>query len=173
MAISFYEASVANYLQTLGAATGVLAKGAAYCQEKGIDPQSIVDARFAPDMLPFSFQIYSIVHHSQGALEGIKSGVFRPPGPRDPHSYEQLQALVASTLESLKALTPDEVNALENNDLVFELGKMKMPFTAKGFLFSFSLPNFYFHSTTTYAMLRSKGVPLGKRDFMGAMRLKT
>jgi hypothetical protein len=173
MSISFYEASVANYVQTLGAATGVLSKGLAHCKDKGIDPQSIVETRLAPDMLPFSFQIFSIVHHSLGALDGIKAGVFKPPPPRDPHSYEQLQALVASTLDQLKALTPDAVNTLEGNDLVFELGKMQMPFTAKGFLFSFSLPNFYFHAATTYDILRSKGVPLGKRDFMGQMRLKT
>ncbi|MBL6853641.1 MAG: DUF1993 domain-containing protein [Alphaproteobacteria bacterium] len=173
MAISFYEASVANYLQTLGAMTGVLAKGAAHCQEKGIDPQKVVDTRLAPDMLPFSFQIFSVVHHSQGALEGIKSGTFRPPGARDPHSYAQLQALVAETLAALKDKTPADVNALEGKDLVFEIGKMQMPFTATGFLFSFSLPNFYFHATTAYDILRSNGVPLGKRDFMGAMRMKT
>ncbi len=173
MAISFYDASVATYTQTLGAVTGVLAKGAAHFKEQGIDPQSIVDTRLAPDMLPFSFQIFSVVHHSLGALEGMKAGVFRPPPARDPHSYDQLQALVADTLATVKAMTPDEVNALEGNDLVFELGKMKMPFTATGFLFSFSLPNFYFHAATTYDILRSKGVPLGKRDFMGQLRMKT
>ena len=173
MAISFYEASVASYLQTLGAMTGVLAKGAAHFQEKGIDPQTIVDTRLAPDMLPFWFQIFSVVHHSHGALEGIKSGTFRPPGARDPHSYAQLQALVGETLDAMKARTPEEVNALEGNDLVFEIGKMKMPFTATGFLFSFSLPNFYFHAATAYDILRANGVPLGKRDFMGQMRMKT
>jgi hypothetical protein len=173
MAISFYEASVANYLQTLGAMTGVLAKGAAHFQEKGIDPQTIVETRLAPDMLPFSFQIFSVVHHSQGALDGIRSGTFRPPGARDPHSYAQLQALVADTLSALKDKTPADVDALESNDLVFEIGKMKMPFTATGFLFSFSLPNFYFHAATAYDILRANGVPLGKRDFMGAMRMKT
>ncbi len=172
MAVTFYEASVANYLQTLGAVTGFLGKGLSHCSEKGIDPESIVGTCLAPDMLPFSFQIHSVVHHSRGALEGMKSGVFRPPGAKPPHTYAQLQATVAETHEALKALTPDEVNALEKNDLVFELGKMKMPFTATGFLFSFSLPNFYFHATTAYDILRSKGVPLGKRDFMGAMRLK-
>ena len=172
VAITFYEASVANYLQTLGAVTGILGKGLAHCHEQGIDPQGIVDTRLAPDMLPFSFQIHSVVHHSRNALEGMRTGVFRPPGPKEPHSYEQLQALVAESVDGLKALTPDEVNALEANDVVFEIGKMKMPFTATGCLFSFSWPNFYFHSATAYDILRSKGVSLGKRDFMGALRLK-
>lgn len=173
MAISFYDASVGTYLQIIAGLTGVLEKGAAYCKEKGVNPETIVDTRFAPDMLPFSFQIHSVVHHSLGALDGIKSGVFRPPGEKPPHSYAQLQALVGETQASLKKLTPAEVNALENNDVVFEFRNMKMPFTATGFLFSFSFPNFFFHATTAYDILRSKGVPIGKRDFMGTPRMKT
>ncbi len=172
MAITFYEASVANYLQTIGAVSGFLGKGLGYCQENGIDPQSIVETRLAGDMLPFAFQLHSVMHHSVGAIAGMKSGVFKPPAQLPTQSYEQWQAAIAEATESLKKLTADEVNALEGNDLVFELGKMKMPFTASGFLFSFSLPNFYFHAATAYDILRSKGAPLGKRDFMGAMRLK-
>jgi uncharacterized protein len=173
MTISFYDVSVANYLQILGAMTGVLNKGLGHCREKGIEPETIVETRLAPDMLPFSFQIHSVVHHSLGAIEGIKSGVFRPPGEKPPHTYAQLQALVAETHATLQKLQPAEVDALQANDVVFEMRGMKMPFTAVGFLLSFSLPNFYFHSTTAYDILRSKGAPLGKRDFMGALRMKS
>jgi hypothetical protein len=173
MTISFHEASVGTYLQILNGASGVLEKGLNYFSENGIDPQSIVDARVASDMLPFSFQVHAISHHSLGALEGMKSGVFKPPGPKEPHSYEQLQATVTNTIAALKALSRDEVNALEGKDVVFEMRGMKMPFTTNGFLFSFSLPNFYFHATTAYDILRSKGAPLGKRDFMGSMRMKS
>ena len=70
-------------------------------------------------------------------------------------------------------LTAGEVNGLEGRDVVFAFRDFKMPFVAENFLMSFSLPNFYFHSTTAYDILRHKGVPLGKRDFMGALRLKT
>jgi hypothetical protein len=173
MAITFYEASVANYLQTLNALSGVLAKGASHCQEKGIDPESIVETKLAPDMLPFAFQVQSVVHHSKNALEAMKNGVFTPPPPSPPRSYAEWQGEVAGAIEALKKLTTDEVNALEKNDVVFEFRSMKMPFTAPGFLFSFSLPNFYFHATTAYDILRSKGAPLGKRDYMGALRMKT
>ena len=172
MAISFYDASVANYVQTLTAMTGVLDKGLGHCRESSIDPEAIVETRLAPDMLPFSFQIHSVAHHSLGAIEGIRSGVFRPPGPKEPHTYAQLQGVVADTLAALKKLTPAEVNGLESNDVVFEMRGMQMPFTAVGFLQSFSLPNFYFHATTAYDILRSKGAKLGKRDFMGALRMK-
>ena len=173
MSITFYEASVGTYLQVVGAATGVLDKGLKHFRENNTDPDTFVDERLAPDMLPFSFQVHSITHHSLGAIEGIKSGVFRPPGEKPRHSYAQLQERLAGTLESLKTLTPAEVNALEGNDIFFEIRGMKLPFTASGFLFSFSLPNFFFHATTAYDILRSKGVPLGKRDFMGALRMKT
>jgi uncharacterized protein len=173
MAISFYDASVATYLQILGAMTGVLDKGLTHCQASNIDPETIVEARLAPDMLPFSFQIHSVVHHSLGAIEGIKSGTFRPPGEKPPHNYAQLQALIADTHATLKNLSSDEVNTLESRDVVFEIRGMKMPFTASGFLLSFSLPNFYFHATTAYDILRAKGASLGKRVFMGPPRMKT
>jgi len=172
MAISFYDASVASYVQILGALAGVLDKGLTHCGAKGIDPETIVEARMTPDMLPFSFQIHSVVHHSLGAIEGIKRGVFVPPGEKPPHSYVELKSLVADTLDKLKKFTPAEINALESNDVVFEIRGMKMPFTASGFLLSFSLPNFYFHATTAYDILRSKGAPIGKRDFMGMPRMK-
>ncbi len=73
----------------------------------------------------------------------------------------------------MKSYTPDEVNALEGNSVIFNLGDRQMPFTGEGFLLTFSLPNFHFHATTAYDILRSKGVPLGKRDYMGRIRLKT
>lgn len=172
MAISFYDASVASYLQIVGAMTGVLEKGLKHFRETNVDPESIVGTRLTPDMLPFSFQIHSIRHHSLNAIKAMKEGVFRPPGEIAPHSYAQLQGVLADTLTALKALTPQEVNTLEANDVVFEIRGMKMPFTAPGFLLSFSLPNFYFHATTAYDILRSKGAPLGKRDFMGTPRMK-
>jgi hypothetical protein len=173
MAISFYDASVANYLQILGALTGVLDKGLAHFKESDIDLSTIVESRLAPDMLPFRFQIHSVVHHSKNAIEGIRSGVFRPPGELPAHDYGALQALVAETTAHLKGLSETDVNALEGNDVVFEIRGMKMPFTAKGFLLSFSLPNFFFHAATAYDILRSKGVKIGKRDFMGALRMKS
>ncbi len=173
MAISFYDTSVANYLQTVGAMRGVLEKGLKHFTEKGIDPESVVDARLAPDMLPFSFQIHSVAHHSLGALDGMKKGVFLPPGEKPKHSYADLQRVIADTHTALGKLDKGEVDAIEKNDVVFEIRGMKMPFTATGFLLSFSLPNFYFHASTAYDILRHNGVPLGKRDFMGPMRMKS
>jgi hypothetical protein len=123
-------------------------------------------------MFPFSFQLLSVVHHSINAIEGARAGVFGPPGPQE-LDYAGLEALVADALARLKALSPDEVNALEGKDVVFRIGQGQIPFTAEGFLMSFSLPNLHFHAATAYDILRQKGAPLGKRDYLGAMKLKT
>jgi uncharacterized protein len=172
MATSLYDLSVASYLQTVGGVAGFLERGLDHCRENDIDPNTIVESRLFADMLPFRFQIWSVRHHSIGAIEGVTKGVFTPPPELPPLDYAGLQKVVADTRAALEKLTRTEVNALEGKDVVFQFRDFKMPFTAEGFLLSFSMPNFYFHATTAYDILRSKGVPLGKRDFMGSLRLK-
>ncbi|ETR76218.1 hypothetical protein X566_16755 [Afipia sp. P52-10] len=172
MAFSLYDASVANYLQTLGAVSVVLDRGLTYFRENNVDPEQIVETRLAPDMLPFRFQIISVAHHSRGAIEAAKNGVFTPP-TMNQLDYAGLQALVTDTEKELSNLSRDAVNALEGRDMVFKMGDRTLPFTAENFLMSFSLPNFYFHAATTYDILRLKGVPLGKRYYMGRLRMKS
>ncbi|TRZ57875.1 MAG: DUF1993 domain-containing protein, partial [Rhodocyclaceae bacterium] len=158
MAISLYDGSVVSYLQTLGAVSGFLERGLLHCRENGIDPEEIVETRVYADMLPFRFQIQSVVHHSVGAIEGISSGVFRPPSDLPAHNYSALQSLVADAREGLKKLSAEEINAREGAEVIFEFRDLKLPFTAEGFVLSFSLPNLHFHATTAYDILRSKGV---------------
>ena len=171
MAISLYDVSVTNFLQTLGGVAHFLERGLAHCQDNGIDPESVVETRLYDDMLPFRFQVISVAHHSRGAIEGAKAGEFRPPGMQ-PLNYAGLQGLVAEARDALKAVTPDEINALEGKDVIFHLGERQMPFTAENFLMSFSTPNLHFHAATAYDILRMKGAPLGKRDYMGPLRMK-
>jgi len=172
MAFSLYDATVANYLQILGAVGGFLDKSLTYFREKGIDPAEIVEARLTPDMLPLRFQIVSVAHHSRSAMEAAKNGVFSPPSGKMDLDYAGLQALVTEARNELSGLTPEDVNALVGRDVTFKVGDRVLPFTAEGFLMSFSLPNFFFHATTAYDILRHKGAPLGKRDFIGKMKLK-
>jgi hypothetical protein len=167
---SLYDLSVGSYTQIVAAANGVLAKGADYCNENGIALQDVVDSRLYPDMATFHFQVVCITHHSLGALNGIKAGEFTPPDYPD-CGYAELQALTQATLETLEGMSADEVNGLAGQSLIFKLGGNEIPFTAENFVLSFSLPNFYFHATTAYDILRSKGVPLGKRDFIGALKM--
>ncbi len=172
MATSLYDLSVTCFLQTLSGVAAVLDRGLAHCTDNGVDPAEIVDTRLFADMLPFRFQVQSVAHHSLGAIEGVKQGLFSPGTNLPPHSYADLQKLVADTRAALQQLSPDDINALEGKDVAFQFRDFKMPFTAEGFLLSFSLPNLHFHATTAYDILRSKGVPLGKRDYMGPLRLK-
>jgi hypothetical protein len=172
MAISLYDVSVPSYLQTLGAVSGFLDRGLSHCRDNDIDPEELVETRLFPDMQPFRFQIQSVVFHSIGAIEAIRLGVLRLPTDRPLHNYEELAAMIIETREALQKLTPSDINDREGADVIFEVRDTKRVFTTDGFLMSFSLPNFYFHATTAYDILRSKGVPLGKRNFMGTLRLK-
>lgn len=172
MAISLYDATVAGYLQTLGAVAGFLERGEAHCAETGASPDDLVSIRLFPDMLPLSFQIWSVEHHSLGAIEGCRTGVFEPPRAMPDLKYAGLREIIAKTREALSAITPADVEALEGRDMVFAIGDRKLPFTAEGFLLSFSIPNFHFHATTAYDILRAQGVKLGKRYYLGQMRMK-
>jgi hypothetical protein len=158
-------------LQTLTAVSGVLDKGLAFCKTNGIDPAEIVEHRIAPDMLPLRFQVLSVAHHSQGAVQGVAQGQFRPPEKDSQEDYTALQKRIADAWEALNKVSADAFNARENEIVEFHSSQNVMPFTVPDFLASFSLPNFYFHASTTYAILRGKGVPLGKRDYLGALRL--
>jgi hypothetical protein len=173
MAISLYDVSVPNYLQVLGSMSGVLEKGARYAAENGIDLAGIVETRLRPDMLPFRFQVVSVWHHSLGAIRGIQQGVFSPPPSLPDLDYAALQGLVKEAAAELQKVSREEINALEGKDMKFKMGSFELPFTTENFILSFSLPNFYFHATTTYDMLRMKGVPLGKMDFLGQMRVRS
>jgi uncharacterized protein len=167
MAFSLYDATVANYVQILGAVGAFLEKSLTHFRDKGIDPAEIVETRLTSDMLPFRFQIVSVVHHSRGAMEAAKNGVFAPSSGKTDLDYAALQALVTEARNELSTLTPEAVNALVGRDVTFKLGDRALPFTTEGFLMSFSLPNFFFHAVTAYDILRHKGAPLGKRDFHG------
>ena len=98
--------------------------------------------------------------------------MFLPPSGKPDLDYAGLQALVAEARHELSALTPESVDELIGRDVIFKFGERALPFTAEGFLMSFSLPNFFFHATTAYDILRHNGAPLGKRDFMGRLKLK-
>lgn len=170
MATSLHDATAKTYIQILSSVQGVLQKGREHCESSAIDLDELVNFQLAPDMLPFRFQVVSVAHHSLGALKGVEAGVFGPPRPAD-EDYEALEGLVANALEGVKGYSEDAVNAFEDNDMIFKMGSMEMPFKAQDFLLTFSLPNFYFHATTTYDMIRIKGANIGKRDFLGQMRL--
>jgi len=171
MPISLYDLSVGTYLQMVGATAGFLDKGAGYCADNKIAPGDVVATRLYPDMANFHFQVVCVAHHSIGAIRGIESGEFGPPTDYPDTDYAGLQQLISSTLDELNALEADSINALSGGNVTFKLGDNQIPFTNENFIQTFSLPNLYFHATTAYDILRMQGVPLGKRDFLGAMKI--
>ena len=172
MGFSLYNATVPSYQQTLGAVAGLLVIAEAFCAERQLAAADLIEARLAEDMLPFAYQVKSTAVHSLGAIEGVRRGVFAPDMTPPPQSFAALKARVAETLAALAAIEPAEVEGFMGRDMRFEFREHRLEFTAENFLLSFSLPNFYFHAATAYDILRWKGARLGKRDFMGRLRLK-
>ena len=171
MALSLHDVTVTNFLQILNAVDGFLAKGRTHFEENGVDLQEVVDTRIHPDMNAFQFQVVSVAHHSMGAVKGAVAGEFAPPAGYGEPDYAGLQTLVKTSIESLNGFDAETVDALQGNKMVFKLGGNELPFTVENFLMSFSIPNLNFHATTAYDILRMKGVPVGKRDYLGAIRV--
>jgi hypothetical protein len=172
MAISLYELSVPTFLQTARAVAGFLDRTAAHCVNTGADPNSFVSMRLFEDMAPFHFQIEAAWHHAVWGFEAMRTGVFAPPALVGPAPFAELQAMMVRAEAALIALTPDEVNGWEGKDLDLQIGPRTLAFTSETLILSFSLPNFHFHAVTAYDILRSHGVPLGKRDYEGQLRTR-
>ena len=103
-------------------------------------------------------------------MEAVRTGVFDPPGLRGRVPFADLQAMARETEAALAALTPAEVDGWAGRDLDLQIGPRRLAFTSESYILSFALPNFHFHATTAYAILRTNGVPIGKRDYEGRLR---
>lgn len=172
MTFSLYDATIPSNLQILRAIDALLDKAEAFCGEQGIAPAALIDARLAPDMLPFGFQVKSCAEHSVGAIEAVREGSYSPDTKPWPTDFAGLHAKLRGAVAELEAIDRAEFDALADAHTEFRLGESAMPFTGANFLLSFAQPNFYFHATTAYAILRMKGVKIGKRDFVGMPRIK-
>jgi uncharacterized protein len=173
MAPSLYELSVPTFLQTVKAIGSFLDLAVRHCAATRTDPDDFVHARLFDDMAPFHFQIEAAWHHAVWGLEAVKTGVFAPPALVGPVPFGDLQAMIGKAETALDALTPDEVNRWAGKDLDLQIGPRRLAFTSETLILSFSLPNFYFHAVTAYDILRTRGVPLGKRDYEGRLRTRT
>ncbi|WP_439106095.1 DUF1993 domain-containing protein [Congregibacter sp.] len=171
MTVSLYELTVESYLQTLGGAKGVLERGAEFAASNDTNPDDFVNLRMRDDMAPLSFQVISIWHHSLGAVNGMREGLFQPPPLKPGLDYAGLQGLVDEALAGVGEVSREEMEQLADKPMVFRIGEREVPFTMSNFAMSFSLPNFYFHATTMYDLLRMQGVPLGKMAYLGPLRV--
>jgi uncharacterized protein len=167
MTLSMYQASVPSFQRTLKALDAVLDKAVANAAERKIDPAVLVNARLAPDMHPLSRQI-------QIATDGVKGCAARLAGVEVPSfadtetTFPELKERIAKTLAFIATIKPEQIDGSEARDISLKAGPRELNFKGQDYLLFFVLPNFYFHATTAYDILRHNGVPLGKLDFLGA-----
>ncbi len=167
MTLSMYQASVPAFQRTLKALDAILDKAAANAQERNFDPAILVSARLAPDMYPLARQVQMASDHAKGCPARL-AGVDVPSFADTEKDLPELKARIAKTLDFIGTLTPAQIDGSEDRPISLNAGKRVLSFTGQNYLVFFALPNFYFHVTTAYAILRHNGVPIGKLDFMGA-----
>lgn len=172
MPISLHAAFVPSAQQMLGAADHLIDKAESWCADQDRGNAEAIEARIHEEMLPFTYQVKSVAVHSAGAIEGVRAGVFSPDMSPPPADFTGLRAALAAARDTLDAVTEAEMEGFLGQPMRFEMRDFRLPFTAENFLLSFSQPNLYFHAATAYNILRMKGVTLGKRDFMGQLRIE-
>ncbi len=167
MAITMYQASVPTFLQLLGGLKGVLDKAQKHAAEKKWDEATVLNLRLYPDMFTLARQVRQASEHAFGA--GRAAGVEVPQLPAIDNSWAEMQSRIDKTVDFLKGLRPNQLDGKENSQVTITQGGQQRNFRAQVYLFHLAMPNFYFHITTAYNILRSLGIDIGKRDFMGQM----
>jgi len=161
-----YRASVPVFVQYLTALSGVLAKGAEYATAKKIEPSVLVTARLRPDMFALARQVQIATDHAKGAAARL-SGAEVPSFADTEASFEELQARIAKTLDFIQSVKPEAIDGTEDKDIVLKIQGKDYPFKGVDYLCNFALPNFFFHVTTAYAILRQAGEQIDKHDRQG------
>ncbi|KAN0073518.1 hypothetical protein V8E54_008738 [Elaphomyces granulatus] len=165
MPVSLYEISVPIFIRGLNALSHILAEAEKYAKEKDIPISEFIEARLYPDMLPLTFQIQACSDVSKSAI--VRVAGTEPVVMEDNEStIEQLQARIARTIDILKNVKPEDLEGKEDKEVIVKSKTVELKYTGRNYFQHHSLPNFLFHVTTAYAILRSKGVPLGKRDYL-------
>jgi hypothetical protein len=166
MQISMYQASVPLFLQILGSLSAILDKAEAYCASKKITPEVMTATRLIPDMFPLARQIQIATDQAKGCVARL-AGIEVPPYPDTETTFAELKARIAKTVDFVKSVPAGKIDGSEERAITLKVGGQDLSFTGIDYLRHFVLPNFYFHATTTYNILREAGVEIGKRDFLG------
>ena len=165
--MSMYQASVPAFLQMLNSLSAILGKAEAFAAERKIDPAVLLGCRLAPDMFPLIRQVQIATDHAKGCCARL-AGVEVPKFADDETTFADLRARIARTIEFVQGFEPGDIDGSEERDLTIMAGSRELRFKGQQYLVSFVLPNFYFHATTAYDILRHCRLPIGKRDFLGA-----
>jgi len=165
MTISMYKVSVPVFVQFLTAQSNVIDKAVAHIEGKKLDPSFFLNMRFFPDMYPYARQVQQASTHAARACSAL-AGVEMPNMPNTETSFAELKARLAKTIDFCKGFKPAQIDGTEDKEITLTLGGNQRKFTGQALLLNFILPNFYFHCTTAYDLMRHCGIELGKRDFM-------
>lgn len=173
MPLTLHAAVIPGFQQLLGAVNGLLDKGEAFVAERNLDEEEFLQSRLVDDMLPLAYQFKSCWVHTAAALQSLREGQFSPEMTPPPGRLDPLRKMVLDGLSACEQMGENELEAMAGNDFLFTIGdRLRLQFTVQDFLLSFTQPNLYFHAATSYDIMRMRGVPVGKRDFLGAMRVK-
>jgi hypothetical protein len=166
MTVSMYDASVPSLKHMLGSLASILGKAAEYAAERKIDAGVLIQARLFPDMLPLVKQIQIASDQAKGGV-GRLAAVEITSFADDEASFDELQTRIAKTIAFLDSISAQQLDDSAQRDIVLTMHEKTFEFKGQDYLLNWVLPNFYFHVTTAYAILRHNGVVLGKKDFLG------
>ena len=168
MKISMYQASVPVFIRMLKNLAAILAKGATYAEAKKIEPVVLINSRLYPDMFPLVRQIQVASDVAKGC--GARLAGVEPPKFEDNEAtFPELFARIDKTVTYLETLKPEQIDGSEQRTVTLQIRNRTTTFLGLPFLLNFALPNFYFHVTTAYDILRHCGVEIGKQDFIGTV----
>jgi hypothetical protein len=162
-----YQASVPAFVKMLNNLHAILDKAERFAEERKIAPEVLLNWRLAPDMFPLTRQVQITSDMAKGAAARL-AGREVPKYADDETSFAELKARIAKTVKFIESVAPKEIDGSEDRDIALTIGGQEMRFKGAPYLAHFVLPNFYFHATAAYAILRRCGVEIGKRDFLGA-----
>lgn len=166
MALSMYQASVPAFLQTIGATSAILERAEAFAADRKIDEAVLLGFRLAADMFPLARQVQLVTDFAKGTAARL--AVIEIPKYDDSEStLADLRARLSKTAEFLGSLEPSRIDGSEEREITLDIGGEKLVLTGQRYLVHFAMPNFHFHATTAYDILRHCGLDIGKRDFMG------
>jgi uncharacterized protein len=168
MTISMYQASVPVFIRMLNNLDAILEKAAAHAEEKKIDPAVLIDSRLYPDMFPLVRQVRIACDTAAGAAARL-AGMEPPKNENDEATFADLSARTRNTVAYLETFKPEQIDGSEEKTITAELRGKMVSYEGLFYLLNSRLPNFYFHVTTAYDILRHCGVEIGKRDYLGKL----
>lgn len=166
MSISIYDQSIARMIHMLGNLDQIVSKAEAYAGENDIEPSALLRARLFPTMRDFIFQVQVVTDMAKSCAARL-SGTDVPKWSDDEETFADVRARIKKAQDFIASFEPEQFEGCETMALELKLGSHTVPFTGKSYLLGFVLPNFYFHMTTAYNLMRHNGLDLGKRDFLG------